>query len=113
MPQGNAVKQLADTVKGSRTHETVTLNTPKGCAGGFERVNYEVPTYLQGTNHAEAQRPLEHGCLALKESGVRRALRGYLATTGEPELGKEGPERHGRRALEVNATTVGEATSTA
>ena len=43
--QENAVKNLVDLIRDSRTHETAVINTPKGSsasAGGTERANYEV-----------------------------------------------------------------------
>ena len=43
--QENAVKNLVDMIRDSRTHETILINTPKGSsasAGGIERANYEV-----------------------------------------------------------------------
>ena len=43
--QENAVKNLVDMIRDSRTHETAVINTPKGSsasAGGIERANYEV-----------------------------------------------------------------------
>ena len=43
--QENAVKNLVDMIRDSRTHETAVINTPKGSsasAGGIERANYKV-----------------------------------------------------------------------
>ena len=40
--QENEVKNLVDTIRDSRTHETAVINTPKGSsasAGGIERAN--------------------------------------------------------------------------
>ena len=48
--QENAVKNLVDTIRDSRTHETAVINTPKGSsasAGGIERANYEVEKQIR------------------------------------------------------------------
>ena len=46
----NAVKNLVDLIRDSRTHETAVINTPKGSsasAGGIERANYEVEKQMR------------------------------------------------------------------
>ena len=48
--QENAVKNLVDMIRDSRTHETVLINSPKGSsasAGGIERANYEVEKQIR------------------------------------------------------------------
>ena len=48
--QENAVKNLVDMVRDSRTHETAVINTPKGSsasAGGIERANFEVEKLIR------------------------------------------------------------------
>ena len=48
--QENAVKNLVDMIRDSRTHETAVINTPKGSsasAGGIERANYEVEKQIR------------------------------------------------------------------
>ena len=48
--QENAVKNLVDMIRDSRTHETAVMNTPKGSsasAGGIERANYEVEKQIR------------------------------------------------------------------
>ena len=48
--QENAVKNLVDLIRDSRTHETAVINTPKGSsasAGGIERANYEVEKQIR------------------------------------------------------------------
>ena len=48
--QENAVKNLVDLVRESRTHETAVINTPKGSsasAGGIERANYKVEKQIR------------------------------------------------------------------
>ena len=48
--QENAVKNLVDLIRDSRTHETAVTNTPKGSsasAGGIERANYEVEKQIR------------------------------------------------------------------
>ena len=48
--QENAVKNLVDVVRESRTHETAVINTPKGSsasAGGIERANYKVEKQIR------------------------------------------------------------------
>ena len=48
--QENAVKNLVDMMRDSRTHETAVINTPKGSsasAGGIERANYEVEKQIR------------------------------------------------------------------
>ena len=48
--QENAVKNLVDLIRDSRTHETVVINTWKGSsasAGGIERANYEVENQIR------------------------------------------------------------------
>ena len=46
----NAVKNVVDMIRDSRTHETAVINTPKGSsasAGGIERANYEVEKQIR------------------------------------------------------------------
>ena len=48
--QENAIKNLVDMIRDSRTHETAVINTPKGSsasAGGIERANYEVEKQIR------------------------------------------------------------------
>ena len=48
--QENAVKNLVDMIRDSRTHETAVISTPKGSsasAGGIERANYEVEKQIR------------------------------------------------------------------
>ena len=48
--QENAVKNLVDMIRDSRTHETAVINTPKGSsanAEGIERANYEVEKQIR------------------------------------------------------------------
>ena len=48
--QENAVKNLVDMLRDSRTHETAVINTPKGSSasgGGIERANYEVEKQIR------------------------------------------------------------------
>ena len=48
--QENAVKNLVDMIRDTRTHETAVINTPKGSspsAGGIERANYEVKKQIR------------------------------------------------------------------
>ena len=48
--QENAVKNLVDLIRDSRTHETAVINTPKGSSGsvgGIERANYEVEKQIR------------------------------------------------------------------
>ena len=48
--QENAVKNIVDMIRNSRTPETVVINTPKGwsaSAGGIERANYEVEKQIR------------------------------------------------------------------
>ena len=48
--QENALKNLVDMIRDSRTHETAVINIPKGqgaSAGGIERANYEVETPIR------------------------------------------------------------------
>ena len=48
--QENAVKNLVDMIRDSRTHETAVFNTPKvssASAGGIERANYEVEKQIR------------------------------------------------------------------
>ena len=48
--QENAVKNLMDMIRDSRTHGTAVIHTPKGSsasAGGIERANYEVERQIR------------------------------------------------------------------
>ena len=48
--QENAVKNLVDMIRDSRTHETAVIKTPKGSsasAGGIERANCEVEKQIR------------------------------------------------------------------
>ena len=48
--QENAIKNLVDMVRDSRTHETAVINTRKGSsasARGIERANYEVEKQMK------------------------------------------------------------------
>ena len=48
--QENAVKNLVDMIRDSRTHKTAVINTPKGSsasAGGIERANNEVEEQIR------------------------------------------------------------------
>ena len=48
--QENAVKNIVDMIRDSRTHETAVINTPNGSrasAGGIERGNYEVEKQIR------------------------------------------------------------------
>ena len=62
------------------------------CGGQIAR--FAKTVHFTRREDAEARRHMEHGCLAWEVSRVRRALRehlfwcGYLATTGESEMGK-------------------------
>ena len=49
--QENAVKNLVDIMRDSRTHESAVINTPKGSSasagGGIDRANYEVEKQIR------------------------------------------------------------------
>ena len=48
--QENAIKNLVDMIRDSRTHETAVINTPKGSrasAGRIERASYEVEKQIR------------------------------------------------------------------
>ena len=48
--QENAVKNLVDMIRDSRTHGSAVINTPKGSsasAGGIERANWEVEKQIR------------------------------------------------------------------
>ena len=61
MSEENAVKNLVDMIRNSRTHEPAVINTPKGSsatAGGIERANYEVEKQIRTLR--SRCRPTEH-----------------------------------------------------